>query len=113
MLDQVIIAWPFASGSLHQLSSCVQLMKTGKDHRLPSDDALAPLSVILLFIFFLDEHEVPEDVQKAVCRQDFFPEKSGSITRGMLRVACPALDFSRVAAPIKGQEQGLHGRQEW
>src|ERR1019366_3690919 len=52
----------------------------------------------------LDEHEVAENVQKAVALEHFFPEVSSTVPRGMLWVPGPALHFAGMAASVERQE---------
>ena len=47
-----------------------------------------------------------QNIEEAVPFQHLFPQVPAAVARGVLGIAGPALDFSRVAASVEGEEKG-------
>src|SRR5437588_11447623 len=71
-----------------------------KHHRFRNHSLLPAFTVIDFLFLFLHEHEMAEHVEEAVTLQHLFPEITGPITGGMLRVSFAALHFTGMTAAI-------------
>ena len=111
MLDQVVVARPFAARRGDDLAHRVELVVAREDHRLLGDAPLATLAVVDLLLLLLHEHEVPEDVEEAVALEHVFPEVARAVAGRMLRVAGAALHLARMAAAVEGQEVRVRAAQ--
>ena len=106
VLDQVVAACSFLPGGLDDLSHCVELVVARKNHRFLSDSPFPALAVVHLFLVFLDEHEVAEDIEEAVELQHLLPKVTCPVAGQMLRVASAALNRAGLATAVERQEMG-------
>lgn len=107
MLDQIGLPRPFGAGRGDQFSGGVKLMVARENHGFAGPDPDAAFTVVHLFLFFVEEQKMAQDVEETFALQYFLPEISAAVAGGMLRVACAALHFARMAAAIEGEEEGF------
>src|SRR3569833_3799184 len=99
-------ACPFGACRCDDLPHGIQLVVAREDHGLFADASLPTLSVVNLLLALLNEHEVAEDVQKAVPLEHVLPKVTGAVATRVLRVSCSALHLARVAPTVEWQEVG-------
>ena len=109
VLDEVVASRAVRLGGGDQLVDRVELVVAREDDGLALLGARA-LRVRDLLLAVLDEHVGAEDVEEALPFEHLLPEVAGAVAGGVGRVAGPAADGARVAAPVEGQEaRGLAG----
>ena len=107
MLNQVVVAGSFGSGSICEFANGIQLVIAGKHHGFLSDFFPPPFAVIDGFFAGFQKDKIAHNVQKAVPLEDVFPEVPGAMPRRMLGITLAAVDGSGITAPIERQEEGL------
>ena len=111
MLDQIVVARPFAPRRGDGLPHRVELVVARKNHRLLGDAPLTALAIVDLLLSLLQEHEVPKDVEEAVALEHVFPEVARPVAGRMLRIAGAALNLAWMAAAVEGQKVGVRAAQ--
>ena len=104
MLDQIVFAGAFLRPHTHNFAHRIELVIAGEDHGFFFNTPLPALAIVSLFFAFLDEHEMAEDIEKAVALQHLFPEVSAAVSGRMLRIARSALHLAGMAAAIERQK---------
>ena len=111
VLDQVVLSRSFIASSCNDLPHRIELVIAWEDHDFFCDQPLTTLVVVDLFLLLFHEHEVPEDVEKAVTLEHVLPEVAGAVTGWMLWVAGSAFNLARLAAAVERQEMRLGSRK--
>ena len=102
VLDEVVAPRPMRPRVRHQRGDGVELVVAREDHRLLH----AQLACVVPLLLAVEEEEAVQDVEPAVLGPDLLPQVGGTVARGVVGVAGPA-----VAAAVEGQEARGAARQ--
>ena len=107
MLYQIIVSGLFFTRGICEFTNGIQLVIARKYHCLFCNRCSPARPIVDCFFLCLQKNKASHYFNKTVALQNLFPEISRSMARRMLWISFSALDFSRMAPAIKGQEERL------